>query len=317
MATGSPDVQVEFEEFLSLTTAWISHDHRDAITMDAGSSVSEALNILSGYNILSVVVTENNEPIGFLSVLDILSLVALLMYPIDAEPGDAVGLDSVQEKLKMPVKDLLGLHRESAHLFVYDGTTEIATVLDAMSRGVHRVLVKCSSGDNVFYRVISQTNICKQFFRYSQPLFQSTLLKSVKQLGYPKAGKEVVTAKTDDSVLTVLRLMEKNELYAIPLVDEDDAIVSNFSAADLRTLRPSDFLELDSIPIIDFLKRRRGGRVRTPVTCTDASEMFFVLSRAIASKVHRVWIVTQEKRVVGVLSLSDMIDSILRQQQFH
>ncbi len=103
----------------------------------------------------------------------------------------------------------------------------------------------------------------------------------------------VVTAQPHQTVEHVRKLLEKNKVSAVPIVDSENTPVGVISATDLvRDLKPGT-------PISNLMTEK----VYTVPQYDDVSTAARVMRN---HKIHRV-IVTHEREVVGMLSAFDLL----------
>ena len=105
--------------------------------------------------------------------------------------------------------------------------------------------------------------------------------------------KSVITAQPHQSVEHVRKMLEKNSISAVPVVDSDGHPVGIVSSTDLvQDLKPS-------APISQIMTEK----VYTVPQYDDTS----IAARVMRNhNIHRV-VVTHEKNVVGILSAFDLL----------
>jgi CBS domain-containing protein len=106
-------------------------------------------------------------------------------------------------------------------------------------------------------------------------------------------SESVVTAEPHHSVAHVRKMLERNKLSAVPIVDPQDRAVGIISATDLLP-------DLNgSSPVSAIMTEK--------VYCVPQYDDVSVAARVMRNhKIHRV-VVTHEQKVVGVLSTFDLL----------
>lgn len=92
-------------------------------------------------------------------------------------------------------------------------------------------------------------------------------------------------------------------------LDANDALVAEMSAADLRGLNPDRFQDLTR-PVMVYLKTSQGG-LRRPLSCRAKFSLGQILSGVVRSHAHRSWLVDEEEKPVGCITLSDILSVFL------
>jgi len=117
---------------------------------------------------------------------------------------------------------------------------------------------------------------------------------------------QLVQASAEDNLLSCLRRMALEDVIALPIVDEAGKLVANLSASDLRGVTADSLAAVILQPAIDFV--RSPGR---PVIVAQKSSRFGeVLQLLNNNHIHRVWIVDEQGKPVGVVSLSDILSKL-------
>jgi CBS domain-containing protein len=197
-----------------------------------------------------------------------------------------------------------------------------------MAKGVHHFLVS-SENPNDLIHLISQTDILKYIYTLMQDneIYYKHLEMPLSNYNKLTTLPKIVTGKLDSTMSTVLSIMNEYDINSVPVVDAKGSIVDYFSISDLRNFlwdsSRHDFLQ-DSISILlqmnlkDFLfssYSSRGGLGNKPaVVATESTHLGECISKAIngfnylkVGRVHRVWVVDDDLKPVGVVSYTDMI----------
>jgi len=125
-------------------------------------------------------------------------------------------------------------------------------------------------------------NLCINFFKYVRTIpISSTALHGFQQM----------------------RLAPR-QVHALAIVDENGVIVGTLSSADLRGFTHEKLGNI-LLPVLEFLKAQ--GTHRAPVVCEPSISIKEVVALMINEKVHRVWLVDDDNKPVGVVSMTDII----------
>jgi len=80
-------------------------------------------------------------------------------------------------------------------------------------------------------------------------------------------------------------------------------LLGNFSASDIKVLIDSDFQILDQ-PLFDYIQSIE----QKPVYCFATTTVEAALLRITLEKVHRLYIVNSDRSLLGVVSLTDIMN---------
>jgi CBS domain-containing protein len=102
----------------------------------------------------------------------------------------------------------------------------------------------------------------------------------------------------------------------LPIVDAEGAIVANFSVSDVRHLasvtNKADTEAALARPVLDFLRAHRGDAPLAPPVTVQVTDTVLVAIQLLAeSHLHRVYIVDEDRKPVGVLSLTDVLRALV------
>jgi len=115
--------------------------------------------------------------------------------------------------------------------------------------------------------------------------------------------------REDAAVVLALSVIANRRVSAVPVLSVDGKLVGNFSASDLRGIGSEDYPNLLR-PIKEYLSQHNFKSL-FPITCSASETLENVLCKMVATKVHRVWVVDSEKRLLGVVSITDVMRAFL------
>ncbi|ESN98500.1 hypothetical protein HELRODRAFT_192960 [Helobdella robusta] len=117
----------------------------------------------------------------------------------------------------------------------------------------------------------------------------------------------IITIQRSTLLLDALKLLNEHHISAIPVVDDDRKLLDIFTKEDVMNLIFSDLATQMSTPIGDIVREQRE-RFEGLFLCNDSDQLITVIEYFIVSKVHRLLIVDQDKTLLGVVSLSDVVN---------
>ena len=196
----------------------------------------------------------------------------------------------------------------------------------------HRFAVIDSGG--MVTDIVAQSDVAMYLRRNRELLDPSILDAPVKTLGLgAQGGRRVVSLTVSVPVVDCFYEMERSSVQAVAIVDDGtDVLVGNLSESDIATLRPDAFGAF-ALPVGEFLVHTHGitpivpspeDRAYSPqstaygvalaregarltVACEDTATVGEVLELMHTRAVHRVWVVDDARRPIGVISLADVL----------
>ena len=185
--------------------------------------------------------------------------------------------------------------------------------------------------------IVAQSDVTMYLRRNRELLDPSVLDAPVKSLGLgAQGGRRVVSLSASVPVVDCFYEMERSNVQAVAIVDDcTDVLVGNLSESDIASLRPDAFGAF-ALPVGEFLVHAHGitpivppaeDRAYSPqstaygaalaregarlaVSCEDTATVGEVLELMHVRAVHRVWVVDDARRPVGVISLADVLAAV-------
>jgi len=154
-------------------------------------------------------------------------------------------------------------------------------------------------------------------FRYLAPLLQNTATPLYEFMRTPVLA---VTAKT--TALRSFEILIRKGISGLPVVNKEGAIIHQTSTSDVKILMTANIdgdLTLEE-NIEDFLVKLRASKpslkTKVPVaSCAQTDELSAVVNKLIRTGFHRVWVVDRKKKPIGVMSLSDLLRSLVKRAE--
>ena len=255
--------------------------------------------------------------VAILSVMEVMTFVSFAAYFRDRSLDEQT-FASLNVPAALTVADVLRerVTEEAAHLWVFEPTAALATVIEAMARGVHRVVTFVATADEVSRRrtplMLTQTDVVRFLFRHEAELDDALTQRRIEELGLvnPAGSESLHSVRSTDKTLACFADLASRGLYAVPVVDEQGALQTSLSASDLKAAHHAYGAML--APVEGFLKHVHGGKLVHPVTCGVHATLSEIVPSLLAAGIHRVWVVDSARRVLGVVSLSDILAQVDR-----
>jgi CBS domain-containing protein len=191
--------------------------------------------------------------------------------------------------------------------------SSLRVAIDVMKSGIHRLNVMNESSQIV--GVLSQTDILR--FIASKPEIMTVLDKyTLKQLDIHQTP--AICAHGDELLHTALARMRQHGISSIAVTSHTDSLIGNISMADIKYIFKHAKLSTLWKSCASFVRRvlsedgLERGKDRYPYfDVTLSSTLSMTIRKLLATKTHRIWIVSPEdegRRVIGVVSLTDILN---------
>jgi len=147
-------------------------------------------------------------------------------------------------------------------------------------------------------------------------LLGDTVSQTIDSMGICNYDK-VITIGENEVVMNAIKILASNNISAVPVVDEHGRLLANFSLSNLKGLQQKNFSEL-FLSVIDFLQLQRIKETENfiainnvkslrPQSCKPSDTFEATVYKLVATRLHRLWVVDSQMRVIGVISIGDLL----------
>jgi len=255
---------------------------------------------------------ENKFPLGFISTWTIVTFV--LQDPNFSMTQKICQFwpQTVDIAVKQDVKSFQFGPDGLENVYTFPVETDIRKIFEIFAQGIHRVLItyKTEDRENILQN-LSQSDVIRFLFTESDIVEKKFLEKTLDELKC--ITRPSVTLDINKTVSEAIETMMRKRVSAIALFDEEKShkIVSTFSASDLRNLDSNTLKSLNQISLRTFLEHGRYGHLRRPATITGKNTLADAIKRLVMQHVHRLWEITDEGIVTGVVSTTDIFKALV------
>lgn len=186
-----------------------------------------------------------------------------------------------------------------------DQRAPVTSAIELMTRWrVHRVPVVDTDGE--LLTIVTQSHIARLIYKWLarfEQLADSTVEQ--RKLGY----SEVATVQQDEPAVNAFRRIHERAVSAVGVVDAEGKLVGNVSASDLKVIGyDGRLLSHLFVPVSEFVKITRPEGVG-PITVTPRSTFGQVLDKLVSNRIHRVYVIDDDNKPVGVVSLLEILQA--------
>ncbi|KAF9298362.1 hypothetical protein BGZ88_007015 [Linnemannia elongata] len=313
-------------------------DH-DLIDIQVTATVETVFETLLANDILSVPVYRKfNNRKDYVAIIDAFDLLSTLEEQ-GLSSDSAKGLNT--EFLSMPVAILVGMTKGSSKLWTCKPSISLTQLIELFTKHrVHRILVledipvrtdQADTEENTAIeqeqqarkpsagRLISQTDVIRYLLEHNHELgpildtsatsFAGQALKYadeyLDEATASKLKRTPVSITIQSQAWDALQKMSISHATCVAIVDSDGALVAEMSAADLRGINPNRIEDLHR-PVLVYLKACQGS-LKRPLSCRARFSLGQLMSGVVRNHAHRSWLVDDEDRPVGCITLSDIL----------
>jgi len=148
-------------------------------------------------------------------------------------------------------------------------------------------------------------------------LLGSVVNRTLESLGLAKQ-KKLFSVGINEEAKEAFKIMVNERISAVPVLGVDGKLIGNVSARDLRVVLSSPSLlgEL-SRPLSSFLPLMHEAEVdimAPGICCGPEVTLAHVIKQLALSRIHRIYIVDRQKKLINVVTLTDVIRTLIKDE---
>eukprot|EP01126_Amoeba_proteus_P012416 TRINITY_DN1510_c0_g1_i5.p1 TRINITY_DN1510_c0_g1~~TRINITY_DN1510_c0_g1_i5.p1 ORF type:complete len:342 (+),score=40.21 TRINITY_DN1510_c0_g1_i5:62-1087(+) len=294
------------------------------VTVVSDTPALRCLETLKVENVFCCPVVDRDHEERVIGLIDLVDICAFVVRLYDENPRatnpskfDQLFAENLSFRIAAELMNYSKLNE--CHCLPID--TSFKGVLHTLSQpGIHRVPL-LSRGTIIseilgqkkarpLARFITQSDVV-HFIATHIDLFGPYVEESVDTIGI----RQVLCVPTKISTIDAFREILKNKVTALGIVDESGVLVGNLSVRDIRqVLCAHPGMELNS-SLADFITHIRAEYLTTPkkiITCSPKDTLRKTIITLDENHIHRLYIVDDQDKPVGVVSLTDICGYIYR-----
>jgi CBS-domain-containing membrane protein len=274
---------------------------RDLIMLNPEQSLQEALQILGNNNILSAPVYDSQSQ-QLIALVDVVHMVTFITQ-------DLRNQEELLPKIKeRRIRDLIENDSSTKDVLTFTYQDSLHSLIHRFSREYkrHRALVVDPQKKGL--TLVSQTDIIRYLVDHESEL-GPILTSRLEDLNLANpSGADIYHLRENDPTFLGFQRMAEKSINAIAIIDHQGRIIGNLSASDLRGIQESKLIYLFRSST-DFLQVM--GRKFKPVVGSSRISLGEAMTKALAARVHRIWIVDEKEKALGVVTFSDMLSPLV------
>ncbi|GAB7328820.1 hypothetical protein MBLNU13_g00707t1 [Cladosporium sp. NU13] len=277
------------------------------IVLDTALLVRKSLNILIQCGIVSAPLWDSKTSTyaGLLTTSDYLNVVQYYWQNPDAlaqiDQFKLNSLRDIERALGVTPIETVSIHPLKT---LYEACRRM---LESRARRIPLVDIDDETQREMVVSVLTQYRILK---------FVSVNVKETQMLRKPLRDLHVGSyenlsyAHMDSSVIEVIQALVKRSISCVPILDKDGMVLNVFEAVDVIALiKGGDYDNLQLT--VGKALEKRSDDFPGIYTCTLNDRLDTIFDTIRKSRVHRLIVIDERSHLVGVLSLSDILDYTL------
>jgi len=225
-------------------------------------------------------------------------------YPEKFELVDQLTLDGLRD-----VEKAIGVDQiETASIHPFKSLYEACVkMLESKARRIPLLDTNENEARDIVVSVLTQYRILK--FVALNCKETKMLLKQIQHTELNKP-KQLSTCTMDTPVIEVIHLLTSYSISSIPIVNEEGKLINVYETVDVLALvKGGMYTDLD-LSVGEALLRRSED-FEGVHTCTVNDRLSTIMDTIRKSRLHRLFVVDNEGKLINVITLSDILNYIL------
>lgn len=278
------------------------------IVFDTSLLVKRALNVLLQNSIVSAPLWNSkiSKFAGLLTPSDFLNIVHYAARHPDQSANfpDTLTLDGLADISAMSESSCLDTCSIHPFRSLYDACVEM---IKSSARRIPLIDRDEETNREIVVSVLTQYRILK---------FVSMNCRETRFLLQPLRDLNIGTtsnlchARLNTSIGEVMNLLIQHHINSVPILDDDNKLINVYETVDLLSLIKGGVYADLSLTVGEALLRRSDD-FEGVYTCTLQDSLFVVLETIRKSRLHRLFVLDNDGKLLGVMTLGDILKYIL------
>ncbi|CAL8072931.1 unnamed protein product [Orchesella dallaii] len=240
--------------------------------------------------------------VGMLTITDFIRVLHAMYH-------DSAGRMSELEEHRIETWRRRFLQDKQPLIFIDPDASLYDAICCLVNNRIHRLPIIDQQTGNVLH-ILTHKRILKFLFLYIHEIPRPAFMN--QKLGDVRIGTfdDVETAREDTSIIQALQKFLDRRVSALPIVDEQNRLLDIYARFDVINLAAEKtYNNLDIT--LKQANEHRNEWFEGVHKCTLEETLFVIMERIMKAEVHRLVVVDEQDRVVGVLSLSDILQYLV------
>mmetsp|Transcript_13832 Transcript_13832/g.20949 ORF Transcript_13832/g.20949 Transcript_13832/m.20949 type:complete len:304 (+) Transcript_13832:36-947(+) len=297
---------MKMEEYMKAISLRKHVKKQPLVTLNDTDTVGNALSLFKRKGITSAPIKNTSRKsseevlLGLVGVADIVYYVLSLVPKLDSITPEELKKMFITSELieETSVYNIIDKSRLNPLVELYETDTALQLFLSVLKKGVHRIVLV--NGDNVAMQTMSRSDIIKLV---AEGIKKGELDKigEVQVGDMIKRNDNIVSVKDTDNILACLTNIKASGHKSIPVVNDQNQLVGNFSCSDIHRVNQDLFIEFHT-QVSKFSTNK-------PISLKMTDTLETVVSTMVQPdrSVHCIWVVDDEDHVIGSVSMTDVL----------
>lgn len=277
------------------------------VVFDTTLSVKRSLNLLLQHNIVSAPLwdAKSSRFAGLLTTADFINIIKYYFSNPDrleiVESMTLGGLEQMEKSIGTQSMDMISIHPSKP---LFDACLKM---LDSRSGRIPLIDQDENTGREIIVSVLTQYRILK---------FIALNCRETHLLQIPISNLGIISSENIHScqmttpVIEVIDYLTQHKVSSIPIVDENGVLINVYEAVDVLSLIKGGIYNDLSLSVGETLLRR-SETFEGVCTCTPNDKLSNIMNTVRRASVHRFFVVDDHYKLLGVMSLSDILRYLL------
>lgn len=284
------------------------------VIFSAKDTVRHAIEVLAERNMTSAPVIKEPErdQLGFVDTLDLMCYLCYVatkpQQTRTVGPSSSLETDDIELLYRRNMDFNLGElgsiidMSQRNPMYKVDSEDTVLKAVEFFKEGVHRLAVT-KNGDESY--ILTQSAVVNWLAKNGFAENKTKL--TMTQLGLCDTMRTVASVPQNTKAKDCFQFMKDQRTSAVAIVNETGELKSQFSASDLKGIGRYQFIDLLSTVEV-FLEKH--GKKPSVITLKPSSTLKEAVDLLSKEKVHRAYIVDENKTLKGVVSMTDIIRGV-------
>ena len=277
------------------------------IVLDTSLLVKKSLNVLLQNNIVSAPLWDSHTSkfAGLLTSNDFINVIQYYFSnPDKFEIVDKLqleGLKDIERAIGVQPMDTASIHPSKplfeACLKMVDSKSRRIPLIDKDEETQREIIVSVLTQ----YRILKFVSLnCRETHFLKRPIGDLNII----------CETNIKSCFMNTPVIDVIQMLSHDAVSSIPIIDANGILLNVYEAVDVLGLIKGGIYNDLSLTVGEALMRRSDD-FEGVYMCTKSDKLSSILDNIRKSRIHRFFVVDEVGRLVGVLSLSDILKYVL------
>jgi len=262
--------------------------------------------ITQGIDFLPVIEQRTGK---YLTLVNLIDFVAFFLGFI---PEDAKSLEDIWKVPEVTFQRATKIPDVNPSPMVLESISVGSAIQTMLNKNSHKLVL--INQDQILLNIVTQLDLLR-FVSLFLDGFQQ-FKKSLKELGW--ALKPVVTISEDEPTKHGFAMAIQHRITGIGVVNSMGQLTGNLSITDFRSVGDINFIHLLNEPVQKHIQRILlfDAQIKVPydqypLCCQTTSSLVSVINTMLECQAHRMYVVDETKKPIGIISISDILHHLL------